>query len=133
MFCRWNGLDQYKRLPLVPNKKWNTQPIHHGYVMAIAMQFVSITLSLLFSASFWRNKSFFFFLCTHVSAFIRSVDRMFLLMARISVYINMNRNHMSLVHITVSTENLLCYKTYPLLWNIIAVLESCKIYKITCK
>jgi hypothetical protein len=71
--------------------------------------------------------------CTHISAFIRSVDRMFLLMARISVYINMNRDHMSLAHITVSTENLLCYKRDPLFWSIIAVLKVCKTYKITCK
>jgi hypothetical protein len=44
--------------------KWSPQPIHHGYVIAIAMQFVSIKLLLLFSASFWRNKYFFFMYCT---------------------------------------------------------------------
>ena len=44
--------------------KWSPQPIHHGYVIAIAMQFVSIKLLLLFCASFWRNKYFFSTYCT---------------------------------------------------------------------
>jgi hypothetical protein len=44
--------------------KWSPQPIHHGYVISIAMQFVSIKLLLLFCTSFWRNKYFIFMYCT---------------------------------------------------------------------
>ena len=45
----------------------NENEAHNRYitdVIAIAMQFVSIKLLLLFCASFWRNKYFFFMYCT---------------------------------------------------------------------
>jgi hypothetical protein len=44
--------------------KMKPEPIHHGNVIAIAMQFVSITLLVLFCASFSRNKYFPFMYCT---------------------------------------------------------------------